>query len=295
MAPTLLVTGGAGQLGGAILRAFAPDHRVVALTRADLDITDHRAVMARVAAERPAAIINCASYNDVDAAEGEPVRALETNAFAVESLARAAAGAGAALVHYSTDFVFDGSADRPYTEDDQPNPRSIYAGSKLVGEWLARNAPRWFVLRVESLFGAAPGWQGRRSSVDKIIEGIEAGAEVPVFTDRTVSPSYVNDIAAATRRLLGGGAPDGLYHCVNDGHCTWHDLALEAARLLGRTPRLKPVQIDTVRLRAPRPKYCALSPARLASLGIVMPTWQDALARHIGARGKAGREAGGPA
>ncbi len=284
MADKVIVTGAAGQLGAAMRRLLEGEYDVVALARSDLDITDHAAVVDRLRAERPQAIVNCASYNDVDAAEGEPVRALDTNAFAVESLARAASECGATLVHYSTDFVFDGSASAPYTEQDPPHPRSVYAASKLLGEWMAAKAPRSFVLRVESLFGAAPGWTGRRSSVDKIIEGIEAGDEVPVFTDRTVSPSYVADIAHATRRLLAGEAPAGLYHCVNSGFCTWQALAEEAGRLMGRTPRLRPIEFKTLHLAASRPMYCALSPELLASHGIVMPPWQNALARHISNR-----------
>jgi dTDP-4-dehydrorhamnose reductase len=289
MAHTVVVTGSAGLLGAAMLRALDDGYHVIGMTRGDLDITDQAAVTDAVMGVRPAAIVNCASYNAVDAAEGEPVRALEVNAFAVESLARAAAACGAALVHYSTDFVFDGESDRPYTEDDPPHPKSVYAASKLLGEWLAAKAPRAFVLRVESLFGAAPGWQGRRSSVDKIIDGIESGIEVPVFTDRTVSPSYVDDIAQATRRVIGGEVPPGLYHCVNDGSCTWHALAVEAARQLGRAPRLKTVEFASLNLPAARPMFCALSPARLASNGFTMPSWQDALARYIDKRRAAGK------
>ena len=104
--------------------------------------------------ERPDVVVNCAADNDVDGAETEPLRALAVNAFAVRALARAADECGAALVHYSTDFVFDGTASRPYVETDEPNPQGVYAASKLLGEWFALEARRGFVLRVESLFGA---------------------------------------------------------------------------------------------------------------------------------------------
>jgi len=104
---------------------------------------------------------------------------------------------------------------------------------------------------------------------------------VPVFTDRTVSPAYVFDIAAATHALIQCGAAAGLYHCVNTGACSWLDIATEAARLLGREPRLAPITLESVTLRAPRPKFSALENAKLRALGIVMPTWQDALARHL--------------
>lgn len=280
----VLVTGASGQLAYAIIDVFTPDSDVIALTRADLDITNDDVVEARLTAERPDIVVNCASYNDVDGAEEQPVHALEVNAFAVRGLARAADAVGAAFVHYSTDFVFDGASSRPYTEEDEPNPQSVYAASKLLGEWFALEARRGFVLRVESLFGIPGSASGRRGSVDTIVSGLESGVEVPVFVDRTVSPAYVFDIAAATHALVRTGAGAGIYHCVNAGACSWRDIALEIARLLGLEARLKPITLEGVALRAPRPKYSALENARLRSVGIVMPAWQDALARHLARR-----------
>jgi dTDP-4-dehydrorhamnose reductase len=277
----VLVTGAAGQLAGAVASVFRRDSEVVALTRAALDITDDRAVAAAVAAHRPGVVVNCAAYNDVDGAEAEPVPALEINAFAVRGLARAAAAAGATLVHYSSDFVFDGAASRPYVEDDRPNPQSVYAASKLLGEWFALEARGALVLRVESLFGAPPGWAGRPGSLGTLAAAIEAGREVPVFVDRVVSPSHVFDIAEATHALLASRTASGLYHCVNAGACSWHDIAVEIAGLLGKPANLRPITLDTVSLRARRPRYSALDNTRLRAAGIMMPTWQDAVARYL--------------
>jgi dTDP-4-dehydrorhamnose reductase len=278
MSQRIVVLGAAGRLGHAIVQAFSGDAEVVAMTRPDLDITDDASVETRLAAERPTVIINCASDNDVDGAESHPLRALEVNAFAVRTLARVAGDLGATLIHYSTDFVFDGTTTRPYVEEDQPNPQGVYAASKLLGEWFAGESPRGFVLRVESLFGAVAAG---RSSLDSIVARMTQGAEVPVFTDRTVSPSYVHDIAWATRELVRRGAPVGLYHCVNTGATSWLEIATEVARLLRREARLKPITLNDVTLRAARPTFCALSNTRLTALGIIMPTWQDALARHL--------------
>jgi dTDP-4-dehydrorhamnose reductase len=228
----------------------------------------------------PDAIINCAAYNDVDGAEDHPVDALNANSFAVRALARAAAERDATFVHYSTDFVFDGTASRPYTETDPPNPRSTYAASKLLGEWFAVDAPRSYVLRVESLFGRAAGGGPSKGSVATIAKALEAGEEARVFEDRTVSPTYIIDAANATLQLVEQSAPPGLYHCVNAGHCTWLEFARELARQLNVEPRLVPVRMADLALRAARPLYCALSTAKLAAAGIVMPTWQDAVARY---------------
>jgi dTDP-4-dehydrorhamnose reductase len=232
---------------------------------------------------RPDVVVNCSAYTDVDRAEDEPVEALEVNAFAVRALAAEAEAVGAVFVHYSTDFVFDGAAGRPYTEADQPNPRSTYACSKLIGEWFAAEASRHYVLRVESVFGGPPAG-ARPTSVDRIVDRLVDGEEVPVFSDRTVSPSYQRDVAAATRALVERGAPPGLYHCVNSGACTWEELAREAARLMGTSARLKPLRMADAGLRANRPRYCALSNAKLAAAGVPMPTWQDALARYLAER-----------
>jgi dTDP-4-dehydrorhamnose reductase len=278
----ILVVGAAGHLGSAVAHHLAPSADVTATTRADLDVRDHRAVEATVTRVSPDVVINCSAYTDVDRAEDEPNEALEVNAFAVKGLAVAARAIGAAFVHYSTDFVFDGTADRPYTEDDEPNPRSAYACSKLIGEWFAREAGRHYVLRVESVFGSlAPSSSPRRTSVDRILDAILEGREARVFVDRTVSPSYSADVARATRELLERRAPEGLYHCVSSGSCTWEALAREAARQLNVEPRLAPVRMADARLRADRPRYCALANTKLAGVGVAMPSWQDALARYL--------------
>lgn len=282
----VLLTGASGQLGAAVAHRFA-DVEVTAHTSRTLDIADPAAVAEAVAAARPDAVINCAAFNDVDGAEDRPLEALAVNAFALRSLARACEAADAALVHYSTDFVFDGDATAPYDEEAVPAPRSTYGASKLLGEWLALDAPRAYVLRVESLFGTPRSWSGRRGSLEAIVAGLEAGREVRVFSDRVVSPGYIYDIAAATRYLLEGGAPAGLYHCVNSGAATWEHIARHAAALLGVEPILQSVRTDQVTLRAARPRYCALSTAKIARAGFPMPPWQDAVERWLASRGAA--------
>ena len=273
----IAVTGAGGQLGQAMVRRLAERNTVTALARADLDIADATAVERAVAALHPDAIVNCAAYNAVDRAEDDVPAALDGNAFGVQSLARVAAREGAALVHFSTDFVFDGTASRPYVEDAPVAPLSVYGQSKLLGEWFARAAPRYYVLRVESLFGGTLP----RSSIDRITAAIRAGDEARVFEDRIVSPTFVEDAVAATQALLERQAEPGLYHCVNSGATTWHELAQHLADILGVQPRLVPVRLADVPLRAPRPRYCALSNAKLAAAGVSMPTWQDALSRYL--------------
>jgi dTDP-4-dehydrorhamnose reductase len=275
-----LIVGAAGRLGASVVEAFA-GAEVITHTRATLDIADPEAVRRTVAEAAPAAIINCAAFNDVDGAEDQPASAFAVNAFAVRSLARAAEACGASFVHFGTDFVFDGEAAEPYTETAEPAPLSVYGLSKLLGEWFALDAPRGFVLRVESLFGAPVGWTGRASSLDSIIAGLRQDREVRVFTDRVVSPSYVPDVANAVRHLLEVDAAPGLYHCVNSGHATWHEVAAEAARLLGVQPRLRSITMDQAVSRASRPRYCALAVGKISGAGFTMPPWKEALRRWL--------------
>lgn len=274
----IVVTGARGQLGMAVTVAAKARHDVLALDRAALDVRDPASVQVRLRDLRPDVVINCAAYNAVDGAEDHVADAVRTNALAVRNLGRALDGA--TLVHYSTDFVFDGEGSRPYVETDRPNPLSVYAMSKLMGEWLALDTARAYVLRVESLFGNAPGGPSK-GSVQAIADALLAGQTPRVFEDRTVTPTSVHDCARATLALLGRDAAPGLYHCVNSGVCTWLQLAREVARILRVPPRFDIARFADVKLRAQRPRYCALSNVKIVSAGCVMPTWQEALEAHL--------------
>lgn len=286
----VVIVGAAGMLGTVTVREWRDHgHDVTALTRADLDVTNPRAVDDLIGALAPGVVINCTAYNRVDDAEDDPSTALAVNTWAVRSMARAAGHAGAVFVHYSSDFVFDGLTDRPYTEDDAPNPQSAYGMSKLMGEWFALEVgrtglevrPLHYVLRVESLFGGAAS----RSTIDRMLEDMRAGRVVRAFADRTVSPSHVQDVARATRHLVGHLAPYGVYHCVNTGMGTWFEVAQRLREWSGHpSAELKPISASDVVLKARRPRFAALSNAKLVNQGIVMPTWQDALRIHSEAK-----------
>lgn len=276
-----VVLGAQGQLGDTMAAQLGARHEVVAYARANLDVTAADDVRAAISSLCPDVIVNCAAYTHVDAAEDLPIDALKVNAWAVRTMAELAASLDAVLVHFSTDFVFEGDVDRPLTEEDPANPQGVYAASKLLGEWLAAEAPRHYVLRVESLFGGLRA----ASSVDRMLDAIRSGAEVRAFADRTVSPSYVEDVVGATSALLTARAPFGLYHCVNTGWTTWAGLARELAAIVNRPGApIAEVPMADAGLTAPRPKFAALSNAKLSEAGITMPTWQDALRRYVAMR-----------
>jgi dTDP-4-dehydrorhamnose reductase len=274
----IVVVGANGQLGRSIVASWSPHHEVAGFTRLEADLMNPSQVRALLLGHRPQVIINCAAYNNVDGAEDDQRTAIEVNGLAVRTLARAAADVDAILVHYSTDFVFSGSASEPYTEDDTPEPQSVYSQSKLIGEWMAAICPKHFVLRVESLFGGPAA----RSSVDLIAAALRHGRPTRVFRDRWVSPSFVDDVADATAFVVKNGVPFGLYHCVNSGVATWLQVGEEIARRLNRDASvLDPVSVSDIKLRAVRPRYAALDNGKLSRAGFAMPTWQDALSRYL--------------
>lgn len=277
----LLVLGAGGQLGQAMVQQLSTTHVVEGRTHRELNISKWDAVRDAVHASRPDAIINCAAYNNVNEAEARPVPALDANAWGPKYLARAAGDVHATLIHFSTDFVFDGETSTPYTEADNPRPQGQYAISKLLGEWFATDAPRAYVLRVESLFGGVRA----KSSVDLLLNAIERGEPARPFPDRVVSPSYVQDVVAATGAILERRPPTGLYHCVNTGVTNWLELTRELARLIDRPDaRIEGQLLASANLKPPRPRFAALSNAKLAAAGISMPTWQDALRRYVTSR-----------
>jgi dTDP-4-dehydrorhamnose reductase len=281
----IVVTGAAGRLGATIADAFQrAGYQVTALSRSDLDICDVEQVSTVLDRLQPEAIVNCSAYNAVDAAEADAATAFAINARGPSLLAGAAESMGALLVHYSTDFVFDGETEQPYSEEEPANPLGVYGASKLAGENGVRSAPGHYILRLESVFGGS-GTKGHRATVDQIADKVLAGVTVPALVDRTVSPSYVVDVANATRALIEGKAPYGTYHCVNTGCTTWFDLANEVVRQLGVRGSIEPVRATDFKTVARRPRFCALSNRKLVGLGIAMPTWQSALARHLVTRG----------
>jgi len=277
----VLVTGAKGQLGSTFVRVLSSSYEVVGTVRDELDLTDDISVRAVISEVRPDLILNCAAYNEVDSAESCPETALAVNAFGVQALAVMAAECGSTLVHFSTDFVFDGNTSKPYSEADTPNPQSVYATSKLLGEWFAAETPQHYVIRVESLFG---GKGLRRSSLDLLADALLKKEPVRAFTDRVVSPSYVEDVAEATIKILTRGLPNGLYHCVGSGSASWFDVVAELASRLEMATPIQPITLKDMNLPAKRPQFSALSNRKLASAGVVIPSWQDAVRRYADTR-----------
>jgi len=274
----VLVTGSKGQLGAAFMDRLGADVSVTGVDLDDVDLANAALLREFVRSCRPTAIINCAAFTDVDGAESRPLAAFRVNAEAVWCLANLATELAAILVHYSTEFVYDGTLGRPYTEDDEPAPQSVYGMTKLAGERFARRAEASYVLRLSSLYGG----HTRRTSVDWILRQAQTGQRVTAFADRTVSPSYVPDVVEATLELLAREAPFGLYNCGSVDACTWAELAEQALAACGRPDLLDRVPFVTHPNRAVRPKNCTMSSARLCGQVAAAPRrWRDALSDYL--------------
>lgn len=277
----VLVIGGAGQLGREIVATFT-DFDVVSPPHAELDLEDAAAVETALQAQRPTLVVNLAAYHHVEQCERTPDRAFAVNALAVDHLAHACAAAGAILATFSTDYVFDGSADAPYAEDDRTNPLNAYGASKLAGEHLVRrHGPRHLIVRTSGLYGHRPSSVKGYTFIDRVLRQAETGEAVRVVDDVTFSPSYAPHIARAFRLLIESGAT-GTFHLTNAGATTWHAFASEAFALAGLDARPEAVPSSAFPSIVKRPRYSALAHRAIAALGLPpMPDWREGLAEYV--------------
>lgn len=285
----VLITGANGQLARALMLAAPSGMECIGLTRSDLDITDGTAVDAAIARLRPDGVFNGAAYNLVDKAEVEGARdALEINALGVACLSQGCREAEIPLVHFSTDFVFDGDKRTPYCEDDAARPLSVYGASKLAGENIALAAsPRNFAIRVCRLFGpptAEDAGSSRKPSGNFSLLMLRLGQErgsVRVVNDQVGTPSYTPDMAAAIWKLLER-TEGGLFHLSNEGEVSFADYARAIFRLADIRCEVIGVSSKEYGSPAPRPKYSTLSNEKAHATGVTpLRHWHDALAEFI--------------
>src|SRR3954452_22829958 len=271
----ILVTGASGMLGQDVVRAAEfVNHEVVALGHSDLDITRPRAVRDVLSAERPDAIINCAAYTNVDAAESDEARAAEINGAGAGIVAAEAADIGAALVHPSTDYVFDGAKRTPYVESDATNPMTAYGRTKLSGErGGAAATDRHYIVRSSWLFGAGGG-----NFVETMLKLAGDVDQIVVVRDQVGAPTYTGHLADALVRLLDGEAY-GIHHIAGSNECSWYEFAVEIFRQAGVDMRLLSCTTDESPRPAARPAYSVLGTER--DYPIVLPDWQEGLASYL--------------
>ncbi|HWQ63429.1 MAG TPA: dTDP-4-dehydrorhamnose reductase [Methanospirillum sp.] len=274
----ILITGAHGQLGTDITRLCrAMNWVVISYGSQDLDITRYHDVMTKIPDIRPDIIINCAAYNDVDKAKSDWEQAYQVNGLGPKNLALAASASGAVLVHYSTDYVFNGETNLPYTLGDKPDPISRYGASKLIGEQMVmRHALKYFLIRTSWVFGG-----GNTNFVQKVLDWSNQRGQITVVDDQISSPTYTRDLAQGRLDLIESGQY-GLYHMTNSGHCSryeWGDYILSQ---IGWTGELTPGKSANFHTPATRPAFSVLDNfGTIQTIGRNLPLWQDATNRFL--------------
>jgi dTDP-4-dehydrorhamnose reductase len=267
-----LLLGAGGQLGTAFRLLLGEQGQDCLAFDQELDITDFQRLHQVFNETRPEVVINCAAYNDVDRAEAEWRQAFMVNGIAVGGLAQLAREQGCILVHYSTDYVFDGEKKTPYTVAAQPGPISLYGESKLLGEeQLKLNGENFFLIRTSWVFG-----QGNENFVTKLLQWAKNKTELKVVTDQVSSPTYTRDLAQATLKLLETGR-FGVYHVCNSGSGSRYEWAEFILKQINWSGELLPVLSVDFNTPATRPQYSVLDCFPYSRLiGAELPGWQEA-------------------
>lgn len=265
----ILVAGASGQLG-TCLRSSLYGHQVVPLERSELDITRLCQIHRVLTRETPDLVINAAAFTDVDGAESQITSAYAVNAMGPRDLAAETAALGIPLVHVSTDYVFDGAANRPYHEHDLPHPLSVYGSSKLAGEAAVRKLnPRHYIVRTAWLY-----WESGKGFLLSMCSNASS-SELRVAEDQIGSPTYVPHLADGIARLIETGA-FGTYHLAGSGGASRWELVSEAFNLLNISTPLRPVSHRVFSARARRPLYSVLT--SIQEPRIALPPWQEGVA-----------------
>ena len=274
----ILLTGSKGQVGSALVPALAPLGEVSAFDRQTLDLLDLQSIKNTVARVKPDIIVNAAAYTAVDRAEREKDLALEVNFRAVKELAREARSIDALLIHFSTDYVFDGEKPAPYVETDAPNPLSVYGSSKLEGERaIAASGCRHLIFRTSWVYGPAG-----RNFLHAILAAAKTKPELRVVDDQRGAPTSSMAIAGAVAQVLSAAnlskKPGGIYHLSAAGETTWHGFATEILKGKGLNTPVVAIRSNEYPVAARRPKNSLLDNSKLgATFGIALPDWRQSL------------------
>jgi dTDP-4-dehydrorhamnose reductase len=279
----IAVIGGKGQLGVDLRRTLSAE-TIVSLAHGDLDISNSEQVDLVLDSERPDVVINTAAFHKVEECERQPGTSLAVNATGPRNLALACRRINAVLVHFSTDYVFDGDRRQPYTESDLPHPLNVYGISKLAGEGMVSFTwKRHFIVRTCGLYGVA-GSRGKGGNfVETMLKRAGDGLPIRVVNDQVLTPTFTADLAVAVSQLIRSEAY-GLYHGSAEGQCSWYEFACKIFELGNVKVDLK--QVSTTEFPSPvrRPAYSVLSKQKLNKAGITMPRWEDGLSRYFAQR-----------
>lgn len=283
----LAVIGANGQLGTDLSEVLSAEHDVVGLNHADIEITDIDSVKKILESKKPDLVLNTAAYHIVPEAERFAEKAFRINGIGVLNLAKVCHDLDIRLVHYSTDYVFDGKKQKPYTEDDRTNPLSVYANTKLSGEYFAlNNCDKSYVIRISGIYGKVPCRAKGGNFVTTMIKLANEKPEVRVVNDEILTPTPTYHIAKNTAALIKTDAY-GLYHMSCEGECSWYEFAKVIWETLKLKTPLYQASVKDFPLVVKRPFYSVLENKNLNKLGInEMPEWKEALVEFLNKENK---------
>lgn len=284
-----LITGGGGQLASDLAELLGED--AVAMSRSELDITEPSQLQAALAEIQPELILNCAAFHNLDVCEQEPDQAWATNVRAVRELA----STGIPLVHLSTNYVFDGTAAEPYAEDDLPNPRSIYALTKLAGEYAAlAYGERTLVVRTAGLYGLQGSVSKGGNFVQRMVARARSDGRLRMVADQRLQPTWTGELARSIIDAVGAGAT-GVVHLVADGECSWFQFTQAIMELAGIAVEIEPVETTRSPGQVDRPLNGVLARPRADSLGLArLSDWHEQLERYMSLAGLTADAAASP-
>ncbi|MBN1319896.1 MAG: dTDP-4-dehydrorhamnose reductase [Thermoleophilia bacterium] len=278
-----VVIGGNGQLGtDIVLECQRRGWEVLPLTHNDIQVEDPDSVRRVLNEIVPGVVFNTAAFHNVPQCETNPERAFRVNSVGSLNVTQASEAIGAISIYYSTDYVFDGSAQRPYREEDMPNPLNVYGDSKLAGEYCALNyTSRGLAVRVSGIYGKVPSRAKGGNFITTMVQAAREKPQVKVVDDERLSPTPTAEIARASIDLIEAGGT-GLYHMVSDGDCSWYEFAKQIFATLGLETPLVPCASQEFPSPVRRPSYSVLENRRMGALGLPpMPDWQTSLIRFL--------------
>jgi dTDP-4-dehydrorhamnose reductase len=280
----IVIIGSNGQLGTDLVKVLRGEHEVVGLEHHEIEVADYASCL-RLKEHHPNIIINTAAFHKTDQCEEEPLKTFSVNTIGARNITKISAEIEATNVFISTDYVFDGSKNKPYGEKDVPNPINTYGISKLAGELYTKQNPRHYTVRVASLFGTA-GASGKGGNfVETMIAKAKKNEPISVVDDIWMSPTYTRDAATTIRNIIQAKLPYGTYHATNKGYCTWFQFAKEILRLADLKATLTPTKASQSQTKAPRPSFSALKSIKLPKHGMQMRDWRKALLDYLAEKG----------
>ena len=276
----IAVIGSTGQLGTDLIKTLENGHKVISLTHKDLEVADYNSLMI-LKEHKLDVVINTAAFHKTDQCEIEPLKTFSVNTLGARNIARIAKEIDATNIYISTDYVFDGKKEVPYTEEDIPAPINTYGISKLAAEHFTRQNPKHYIIRIAGVFGKA-GASGKGGNfVETMIKKAKNNEPIAVIDDMWMSPTYTKDASSTITKIAERQLPYGIYHATNKGHCSWYQFAEHIFKLTGLTPSLTPTKTEKLTMKAKRPRFSALESIKLQQYCIENPTWQEALRKYL--------------